>query len=107
MSSEEISAITNYHLTNQWASSLNADKAFKEILDLKAKYNWINCPESISFIARMHEDLPKILNIIKLQEKQNAVLKMANEKLNGYIKANNLADELILDELRDKYQFDI
>lgn len=55
----------------------------------------------------MHEDLPKILNIIKLQEKQNAVLKMANEKLNGYIKANNLADELILDELRDKYQFDI
>ena len=97
----------NYHLVSQWASSLNADKAFKEILDLKAKYRWINCPESISFITKMYEDLPKILNIIKMQEKQNMVLRRSDENLRGYIHANGLADEVILDDIKKRFNIEI
>lgn len=97
----------NYNLVSQWVASLSADKAFKEILDLKAKYNWINCPETIGFIAKMREDLPKMLKIIQLQEKQNAVLRRSDANLRGYIHANGLADEIILDEIKKKYNIEI
>lgn len=97
----------NYHLVSQWAASLNAEKAFKEILDLKAKYRWVTCPESTTFLAKMYEDLPKILNIIKLQEKQNAILRHENEKLHGYIKANQMADACILDDIAKKFNIDL
>ena len=97
----------NYKLVNQWAASLTADKAFKEILDFKAKYSWVKLLESTSFIGHMHEDLPKILNIIRLQEKQHAVLRMENEKLRKYIEVNGLADECILNSLKEKFGIDI
>jgi hypothetical protein len=97
----------NYHLISQWAANLKADKAFKEILDLKAKYRWIECPESIAFITKMYEDLPRILHIIKLQEAQNVVLRRSDENLRSYIKANQLADECILDDIKKKFNVDI
>lgn len=94
-------------MVSQWASTLNAEKAYTEIYELKGKHMWLKCPESIEFITKMAQDLPKILNIIKLQEKQNTILRHENQKLNDYIRVNRMADELILDEIRDKYQIDI
>ena len=87
----------------QWAAQIKTDKTFKEITDLKVKYPWLRCPETLAFIRQMSEDLPKILNIIKLQEKQNAMLRFENEKLHGYINANRMADEFLLDEIKAKY----
>lgn len=94
-------------MVSQWAASLNVDKAFKEILDLKAKYSWLKCPNSASFIMQMHEDLPRILHIILIQEKRCMFLEKANEKLQGYIRANHMADEIIADELRTRFNIDI
>lgn len=99
----------NYKLVSQWAASVSADKAFTDILNFKAKNQWAKDKllDATSFIGQMREDLPKILNIIKLQEKQNAVLRMENERLQGYIKANGLADEIILDELNKRFNIGI
>jgi hypothetical protein len=97
----------NYHLVCQWASNLKADKAYEEIQNLKAKHAWLKCDESFQFIQTMYEDLPKMLNIIKLQEKQNAVLRHSEEKLRGYIHANQMADECILDDIQKKFNIDI
>lgn len=97
----------NYHLVQQWASKISADPAFNELEGLRLKYPWLRCDQSFEFLSRMREDLPRILNIIKLQEKQNAVLRMKNEKNEGYIKANGLADELILNDIKQKFNIEI
>lgn len=107
MQSSENTSDTNYKMVSQWAANLNVNKAFKEILDLKAKYNWIHCPEATRFIADMHEDLPRILHIILIQEKRCRMLEKANEKLHGYIRANHMADEVIIDELNKRYNLGI
>jgi hypothetical protein len=93
----------NYQLVNQWASKISADKAFRELLDFKDRYSWAKLPESTLFLSQMAEDLPKILNIIKLQEKQNAILRYENSRLTEYIEVNRMADELMLDEIKSKY----
>lgn len=97
----------NYLLVKQWAASISADKAFKELLDFKAKHSWAKLPETTTFVAKMHEDLPKILRIIEKQEKVNAALRMENERLNGYIKANHMADDCIINDIREKFNVDI
>ena len=97
----------NYHLVNQWASKISADKAFRELLDFKDKYSWAKLPEATAFLSKMSEDLPKILNIIKLQEMQNAILRRSDDNLRGYIEANKLADECIIDDLKNKFNLDI
>lgn len=97
----------NYHLVSQWASTVNAEKAYQELNNLRTKYPWLRCDESFEFVSRMYRDLPKMLNIIVLQEKQNAVLRRSDDNLRGYIKANNLADEVIIDDLRKKFNIDI
>lgn len=97
----------NYKLVSQWAASLNAEKAFKEILDFKAKYPWAKLPESITFISKLYEDLPTMLKIIMMQEKQNAILRRSDQITRGYIHANNMADEIILDDLKKKFNIDI
>lgn len=56
---------------------------------------------------QMHEDLPRILHIILIQEKRCMFLEKANEKLQGYIRANHMADEIIADELRTRFNIDI
>jgi hypothetical protein len=96
-----------FHLVSQWAASINAEQAFKEINNLRQKYPWLRCEESFEFISKMHLDLPKMLHVIVLQEKQNAILRRSDENLRGYIKANQLADEVIIDDLRKKFNIDI
>lgn len=97
----------NYKLVSQWAASLNVEKAFKELNNLRTKYPWLRCDESFQFISQMHEDLPKMLHVIVLQEKQNAVLRFSDQNLRGYINANKLADEAIIDDLRKKFNIEI
>lgn len=97
----------NFHLVSQWASTINVDKALEELNSLKTKHAWLKCEETLLFLTQMAQELPKILNIIKLQEKQNAILRHSDSKLRGYIKANNMADELIIDDIRKKFNIDI
>lgn len=97
----------NYEKVSQWAATVNIEKAFREIEALRLKYSWLRCDESFEFISRMHKELPKILKIIQLQEKQNAAHRFSDANLRGYIKANGLADEVIVDELKRRYNVDI
>ncbi len=86
----------NYKKVHQWASTVDATKAKAEIEILKLKYPWLKCDESIKFIQKMSEDLPKIINIIKHQEKQNAGMKK-------YIEVNQIADAAIVEAIKSQY----
>lgn len=97
----------NFHLVSQWAATINTEKAFNELNNLRLKYPWLKCDESFEFISKMHLDLPKMLHIIVLQEKQNAILRRSDEITRGYIKANQLADEVILNDLAKKFNIEI
>lgn len=79
----------NSDLISQWSAGLNAEKALNEIKALKQKYPWLKCDETLKFVEKMNSDLPKIIQIVKLQETQN--------KLNeGIIHAHYYADEAIV-----------
>ena len=97
----------NYQKVSQWAATVNIEKAFREIDALRLKYPWLKCEESFELISRLHKELPIILKIILLQEKQNAGHRYHTSNMEGYIKANGLADEVILDELKKRYNVDI
>ena len=51
--------------------------------------------------------LPKILNIVKFQESRMSMLMFENARLHGYIKANGMADECIINDIRDKFKIDL
>lgn len=87
--------MTNYEAVNQWAANLSADKAYKELSALRAKYPWLKCDESFKVISMLYTDLPKIANIIKLQEKQNSIHQ-------HYIEVNRVADEAIVKAVAEK-----
>lgn len=90
----------NYEMVAQWAATLNAEKAHREITALVLKYPWMKCPETLAFVDKMMVDLPKIANIVKHQEKQN----MIHRK---YIEVNNLADEAIVKAIASQYNIKI
>lgn len=94
-------------MVKQWASSIRADKAFKELVDFRAKFPWAKLTETTNYISMMAEDLPRITHIIELQEVQNDALKRENHKLRKYIEVNQMADECIIDDLRKKFNIDI
>lgn len=85
----------NYEAVEQWAAGVNADKAYEEITKLKQKYPWLKCDESFALIAKMYTDLPKVINIIKLQEKQNAMHR-------EFVRVNQLAEEAIVHAVAHK-----
>lgn len=97
----------NYHLVSKWAASLNTEKAFKELNNIRQKYPWLKCHETFEFVSMMNRDLQKMLHIIVLQEKQNAILRRSDDNLRGYIHANGLADELILNDIKAKFNIEI
>jgi hypothetical protein len=86
----------NYELVNQWAATLNVNKAYREITALKKKYPWLKCEETLAFIMKMDEDLSKIQGIIKLQEKQNAIHR-------EFVRVSRIADEAIANALIAQY----
>ena len=85
----------NYQLVEQWAAGVNADKAYDEISKLRLKYPWLKCDESYKLICEMYTDLPKIINIIKAQEKQNTVHR-------EFVRVSRMADEAIVYAVADK-----
>lgn len=93
----------NYQLVCQWAASIKTEKAYNELNNLRQKYPWLKCDETFQLVSQMHQDLSRVLHIIILQEKQNTVLRVENERLKDYIHVNRLADELLLDEIKAKY----
>jgi predicted RNA-binding protein with EMAP domain len=92
--------MTNYEMVAQWAATLNSDKAFNELQNLKLKYPWLKCDESLAFLERMNADLPKIANIVKMQEKQNLIHRK-------FVEVNQIADEAIVKAIASRYNIDI
>jgi len=99
--------LENYHMVCLWAIKFDTGTAMREMELLRTKYPWLKCDESFSFIKKMHEDLPKILNIVKFQESRMSMLMFENARLHGYIKANGMADECIINDIRDKFKIDL
>jgi len=94
-------------MVKQWASSIRADKALKELTEFKAKYSWAKLDEVERYLKMMVTDLPKITHIVELQEAQNYAVKKKNYDLENYIKVNQMADELIIDDIRKKFNIEI
>jgi hypothetical protein len=86
----------NYQLINQWAATFNAEAAYNELSALKLKYPWLKCEKSLEMLKKLNEDLPKVMQIIKLQEKQNAIN-------NRYIEVNKIADDAIIKAIIEQY----
>lgn len=86
----------NYEAINQWAASVNLGKAIKELTNLKRKYPWLKCDETMSFLTKLQGDLPKIVNVIKLQEKQN---NMHQE----FIRVSQIADLAIVEAIQTRF----
>jgi predicted RNA-binding protein with EMAP domain len=86
----------NYEKVAQWAATLKSEKAFNELQNLKLKYPWLKCEESLAFLQRMNEDLPKIAGIVKHQEKQNAIHRK-------FIEITKASDESIVKAISEQY----
>jgi hypothetical protein len=95
--------MTNYEAVEQWAATFNADKALKEITTLKEKYPWLKCDETIQFVKKMQSDLPKIVNMIKAQEKLKNSYSKALDERERFIELNQMADEAIIMAVAGKY----
>lgn len=92
--------MTNTEAVEQWAATLNADKAYNEIIKLREKYPWLKCDESYKLICKMYTDLPKVANIVKKQEKLNACYCRI-------IDVNHMADDAIITAIAHKYHPDM
>lgn len=88
--------MTNYEKVAQWAATLNADDALLEIELLRLRYPWLKCDQSFDFIKKMAEDLPKIAQIVRHQEKQN----MIHRK---FIEVSQIADEAIVNAIKSRF----
>ncbi len=88
--------MNNYKKVEQWAAGLNSEKALTEIEALKVKYPWLKCDESFKLISMIAKDMSKIINIVKLQEKQNAMHRR-------FIEVSRTADEAIVPAIEALY----
>lgn len=88
--------MTNYESVRQWAITVKVDKALAEMQALKAKYPWLKCDHTIEKLMQLDADLPKMINIILHQEKQNAMHR-------EYIRVNGLADTAIAEAIKAKF----
>lgn len=86
----------NYEAVHQWASTVNVEKGLNELEGLKAKYPWLKCDAALEALQKLNKDLPDIIKIIKLQEKQNAIHRQ-------FISVNQMADEAIVNAVKAKY----
>lgn len=72
-------------------------EALQELQNLKAKYPWLKCDKSLEALERLSKDLPDIVKIIKLQEKQNAIHRR-------FIEASKFADDAIVKAMIEQYK---
>lgn len=99
--------MSNYEAVSRWAASLSAGDALEELQAFTAKYPWAKLAKTSALVKQFHDDLPKIGMIVKLQEKRIAMLEFEINKLRGFIQANRMADEILLDEIKAKYDIDL
>lgn len=92
--------MNNYEKVAQWAATLKAGKALEELKGLKAKYPWLKCDESLAFLQRMNDDLPKVAGIVKLQEKQNTMHRK-------FVDVSQMADAAIIKAIASQYNIEI
>lgn len=88
--------MTNYESVRQWAITVKVDEALAEMKALKLKYPWLKCDKTIEKLMKLDEDLPKMINIILHQEKQNSMHR-------EYIRVNGLADTAIAEAIKSKF----
>jgi hypothetical protein len=87
----------NYELVEQWMASTATEMAYNELLALKCKYTWLKCNNALEALRLISEDMPKIVLILKHQEKQNAIHRR-------YIELNGLADTAIIEAICKQYK---
>jgi hypothetical protein len=90
----------NYKKVHQWAAGITVEEGLKELQGLKLKYPWLRCDKSLEALERLSKDLPAIVKILLLQEKQNAIHRM-------YIAVNGLADTAITEAIIQKFKIDL
>lgn len=86
----------NYKAVKQWAATVNIDEAINELVNIKQKYPWLKIPKIEQTLMQLSTDMPKIVNIITHQEKQNAIHR-------EYIRVNGLADTTIAEAIKAKF----
>lgn len=86
----------NYEAVQQWASTIKVDEAVNEMEILKLKYPWLKCDKTIETLKRLNADLPKIINIITHQEKQNAIHRK-------FIEVSKIADTAIVAAIESRF----
>lgn len=81
-------------------ATITVEPALKEIQDLKAKYPWAKCDKALETLEKLTKDLPAIVKIIMLQEKQNAIHRK-------HIELNGVADKAIIEAICHKFKIDL
>lgn len=97
----------NYDAVKQWAVTINITEGLQELEALKAKYPWLRCQKSLESLKRFDKELPAIVRIITIQEKQNAVMRFKIERLEKYIELNKWSDQIILDDIAKKFNIEL
>lgn len=88
--------MTNYEAVHQWATTLKVDAAVKEMELLKLKHPWLKCDMTIEVLQKLSEDMPKIINIITHQEKQNVIHR-------EFIRVSKVADAAIVSAIESRF----
>lgn len=90
----------NYKKVKMWATTVNLDKAIEELTNFRAKYPYYKLDETSKALLKLSSDLPKIINMITHQEKQNAMHR-------EYIRVSRIADEAIVTGIASKFKINI
>lgn len=89
----------NYEAVAQWAATVNLDKAIDELTAFKARYPWAKLGETERQLLKLSADMPKIISIIKHQEKQNTIHR-------EFVRVSKIADEAIVKAICVKFNID-
>ena len=97
----------NYEAVSQWAATIDITEGLKELKALKEKYPWLKCDNTLDTLKRFDKELPAIVRIITIQEKQNAVMRFKIARLEKFIELNGMADQAIMDDIAKKFNIDL
>lgn len=89
----------NYQAVHQWTATLNVDAAVHELETAMLKYPWLKCQEALTTLQKMQKQLPDVIKIIKLQEKQNAIHR-------EFVGVSRIADVAIVEGIKSQYNIE-
>jgi hypothetical protein len=64
-----------YEQLCKYTASIQVGKALAELKALKQKYPWVKCDGTLQVLESLEKDFPKLMNIVKLQEKRAFISK--------------------------------